>query len=191
MNEQRCDTVRDALPALARDRLDSARAAGVRRHLAGCADCRAELELVSALATSQPHAPDGLAERVSAGLAARGATTSPAAGPSSTTRPWRRRAPWLAVGLAAAAVIALVLAWPRGAERTPEPVVATAAADRATSPEPLALADPDEGHGPVAPDFGVGGAADWPGANGVVGGSVTLDDLSYEQMEALLKELES
>jgi len=58
-----CSTVLDLLPEFARDELDAVDAASVREHLAGCDDCRAELEVVRMLA--EPVAvPAGLEDRL-------------------------------------------------------------------------------------------------------------------------------
>lgn len=50
MTEFECAWVRDRLPEFVRDALDVADGARVEQHLATCADCAAECELVSAIA---------------------------------------------------------------------------------------------------------------------------------------------
>lgn len=212
MTTTRCEAVRDALPALARGALDAGDAAGVRAHLAGCAPCAAEWHAVSALAGAKGRAPAGLGDRVSAALA----------------RPHRRPLPrpirWLGgAGVAAAAMIALILAWPnRPADDAGSVQVALAdvtAADPFLDDElfddggalPLdveldeALRDVEAADGlaaasaedaaapalaPIAMDLG-DERGDWPGADGASAGAMMLDDLTYDELELLLSEMET
>src|SRR5512146_2882161 len=48
MNDCSNAEIRDQLPELVHDRLDAARRAEIVAHLSGCAECRAELELLGA-----------------------------------------------------------------------------------------------------------------------------------------------
>lgn len=57
MSECRNLEVRDLLPALARGELRGAERAAVEEHLATCAECRAELELVRDLASALRNVP--------------------------------------------------------------------------------------------------------------------------------------
>lgn len=92
MNENMCGGVRERIPDRAADRLDVAHASRVDDHVAGCAECRAELRLAELLLESRPAAPAALADRIVE------AARRERAGRS---RPW-----W---GLTAAAVAALAL----------------------------------------------------------------------------------
>jgi Putative zinc-finger len=58
-----CSTVQDLLPEFARAELDPVVAATVRVHVAGCGECRAELELVRLL-MEPVTAPVGLEDRL-------------------------------------------------------------------------------------------------------------------------------
>jgi anti-sigma factor RsiW len=93
MSEQDCGQVRDLIPDLAAGRVTSADAGALTTHLGGCAECRAELELVRVLRAGRPDVPAGLAHRV--------VTTVRRDRRASGPRPW-----W---GLTAAAVAALAL----------------------------------------------------------------------------------
>ena len=105
MTTMRCEDVLDRMPALARGELRDDDAAAVRAHIATCDDCADAWAIVDALAAARPAAPAHLADRVSAAVARRHAVG-----------PRRRAGRWLAgAGLAAAAVLALVVAWPDGA----------------------------------------------------------------------------
>lgn len=64
-----CEAVRDLLPLRASGRLDDVRARAVGDHLDGCGDCRAELAVLRAVAATTPVAPAGLEARVLTGLA--------------------------------------------------------------------------------------------------------------------------
>lgn len=92
MSEATCATVRERIPDMVRDRLDPEGLAAARSHVATCAECRADLELVHALYVSRTSAPAGLAGRV---------VRAVRRDRSGIQRPW-----W---GLSAAAVAALAL----------------------------------------------------------------------------------
>jgi hypothetical protein len=85
-----CGAVRELLPDLAAGRLPAADGARIESHLARCADCRAELDLVLLLYTTRIEAPAGLLDRIT--------RTSIARRPART---W-----W---GISAAAIAALAL----------------------------------------------------------------------------------
>ena len=220
MTTMRCEAVRDALPALARGALDDAEAAEVRTHLAACDECSDAWAVVGALAAARVSAPAGLADRVSAEVKRRGAHGSGA--PRRSVRPLH----WLgATGLAAAAMIAAVLAWPNAdagdATRTlalPETatladpflqeelfgattpteaetdgMIRVAAADLANLPAAIAAeldAGETEDVAPLAMDVG-SPLGDWPGADGMSAGEMMIDDLSIDEMELLLTEMET
>jgi hypothetical protein len=206
--------VRDALPAFAAGRLGGAEEAAVRAHLDACAECAAERDIVIALGASRAAAPPGLAARIGAELAR---APHGSRGVSRTIR-------WIGVGgLAAAAAMALLLAWPDrpSAERVSTARVAAAPAPAASDPfmddallddaaaRPLVIAldraiddatlaeptpdiagDADATVAPLAMDVGQE-MGDWPGADGVSAGEAVLHDLTYEQMELLLSEMDT
>ncbi len=91
MNEH-CETVREQLPELSAGLLSPTRVTEVERHLASCAECRAELELLALLRRARPEPPTPMAEGIMRALSER---------PAPASRPW-----W---GLAAAAVAAVAL----------------------------------------------------------------------------------
>lgn len=94
MNETTCADVREQIPLFEAGTIGREERSVVEAHIASCAECRAELELVQALHRARPVAPTDLADRVI------GAVRSP--------QPVIRRArPWW--GLSAAAVAALAL----------------------------------------------------------------------------------
>jgi hypothetical protein len=76
MNAEDCATLHERLDLEAEGALPPREAAALARHLAGCADCRAEREALArlhrALAASRLPVRDGFAERVMAALPAAG-----------------------------------------------------------------------------------------------------------------------
>jgi anti-sigma factor RsiW len=64
MNAIHCETVRDRLPDLVWGRLDGADTSVVDAHLATCAACAAERDLVDSLRERPVRAPFGLEQRV-------------------------------------------------------------------------------------------------------------------------------
>ncbi|MDH5758645.1 MAG: zf-HC2 domain-containing protein [Gemmatimonadota bacterium] len=96
MNDSRCAFVREALPAYVGRSLSPGDEREVSAHLAGCGECRSEMEVVTLLHASRPGAPAGLIDRIQEAVASDGAPSS-----------GRRGVPgW---GLAAAAVAVLAL----------------------------------------------------------------------------------
>lgn len=215
MTTMRCEAVRDALPALARGTLGDAEAAEVRAHLATCDECADAWTVVEALAHARPAVPAALSDRVSAELKRRG----PAVRTARIARPMR----WLGgAGLAAAAVIAALIAWPEtdnDPARTIDPVATPAGADPFLNEDLFGVTTPteseldgeirvaaaDEGSlpaeivaeeelgselAPIAMDVG-SPLGDWPGADGMSAGEMMIDDLSVEEMQLLLAEMES
>lgn len=111
MNEATCGTVRELIPDVVSERLGEGASAMVDAHVATCAECRHELELVRALRASPVAVPAGLASRVSrAARLDRG----------GSRRPW-----W---GISAAAVAALALGIGMASEPTTPAVPALAPA---------------------------------------------------------------
>ena len=219
MTTMRCEAVRDALPALARGTRGDAEAAAVRAHLAGCDECADAWAVVDALSAARVDAPAGLADRVSAELKRRGAVAT--AKSRGVTRPVR----WMGgLGLSAAAVLALVMAWPNrdgddarvidlatpavlsdpflneelfGAttpvEAETDGLIRVAAAELENLPAPIAAelgAGESDDVAPLAMDVG-SRLGDWPGVDGMSAGEMMIDDLSIEEMELLLTEMES
>jgi predicted anti-sigma-YlaC factor YlaD len=64
MTPSNCEYVRDVLPELVAGTLSSVDEAALRSHLQSCADCQAELELVTAVSRARLTVPDGLHARV-------------------------------------------------------------------------------------------------------------------------------
>lgn len=111
MKTERCREWRESLGAYALGRLPDAERPGLEAHLEGCADCRAELDSLTAVAELMPMAdPDRFdtAPSPPPGLADRVVTTVAAERQQAGRR--RRMRTGLALGGAAATVAAAVLA---------------------------------------------------------------------------------
>ena len=175
-----CERYEDALLERAAGRLDSGPVERLDAHLADCAECREALLVIRAVAGHPPAAPANL----EAGILAAVRSARPAAGeveaPAPAFKPrapsrgrdeprptrrfgWVRPARW-AVPLAAAAVVALV--WIR-----PGNGPGTGVADGAEL------------------DYEPYGS--WPASNGLVAGEPVLSELTVEELERLLEEMES
>lgn len=143
-----CESVQDVLPELASGRIGEADRPGVESHVAVCPDCRDTLAALRLLqAATPPAVPPGLESRIRAAVA---------------RRPfWRRPAP--AWGLAAAAVLALLL----GRSLVP-----------GSRAEPEILAMGQEDVLVLLPD------------DGMVAGGPLLDDLTDDELATLLEELD-
>jgi len=89
-----CGAVREMIPDFAAARLPGAERAFVEAHVASCADCRVELDIVRLLFETRPEAPARLLELVSKDVMRSAAARRPA-------RTW-----W---GVSAAAIAALAL----------------------------------------------------------------------------------
>src|SRR5688500_13566703 len=89
-NDTDCGAVRELIPDLVAARLLAADAVRVQRHVQTCADCRAELKIVSLLHATRAEAPAGLLDRIARDAAER-----------RPARTW-----W---GISAAAIAALAL----------------------------------------------------------------------------------
>lgn len=92
MNQIECGTVREWLPGYTADQLDESASTQVDAHLAGCDECRSEMDLVRLLRASRAVAPPGLAALI---------TRRAISERRVVHRPW-----W---GISAAAVAALAL----------------------------------------------------------------------------------
>lgn len=174
-----CESYADALVERARGRLEVGRARQVEAHLETCGDCRAALAVIEAVQRAAVEVPDGLEARLQAAVRGPAHSAGPAAVPDAgdpvragvaSERPartptgrWPRRGAW-ALPLAAAAALAIWL----GAE----------------------LLGPPNGEsaGEVAAEVEPYGA--WPASDGVVAGELVLSELSVEELEALLEEME-
>ena len=166
-----CGFYGDALVDLERGRLGGERARRVERHAAGCAECRDALEVIRVVRRRPAPVPAGLEGRIRA--AVRRATRepeeavptgSPSAGSKSAWRVGRRV--W-ALPLAVAAALAI---WLGGGLTGTDTDAGDASADVVTEYDPY---------------------GSWPATDGVVAGDVVLSELSVEELEALLEEMES
>ncbi len=144
-------------------------------HLATCDACRTELAVIRAVRGSPARVPEGLDARIRTAVADRVApgptgstepTQQPVAGPWSRS-PWRG---WRIWALPAAAAAALTL-WVGGALVLPS----GGSAPEGTTTEQAAEYDA----------YGV-----WPEADGVVAGDVVLSELTVDELEALLEEMQ-
>jgi hypothetical protein len=144
-------------------------------HLEGCAECTAEWHLVRQVAGREPTVAldvDGLAARVVARLRGTQTVVSP-----GSHRGWRR---W-AIGLAAAASIALAVAiwrpWPSGSA----PVAMVPSRERTMLPELDAL---------LEAELEVVLATIEPATAVPLGSVPRIGDLTDEELELLLEEVE-
>jgi len=64
MSEQTCGEVRELIPDFVRGGLADAERALVQEHVAGCSDCRSELELAGLVLASRPAIPAALLGRL-------------------------------------------------------------------------------------------------------------------------------
>ena len=141
------DDMRDLLPDLLNARLDAAPRAEVTRHVASCAECAAELELLRSMRSALAPAPRLDVARIAAAVAAsRGTPAASDVRPLATAQPPRagRRIAWR---IAAALVVAALglLTWVQ-TEGGPPAVVATAPphhADSVPSAPAVVAARPD------------------------------------------------
>lgn len=158
-----CETVQDLLPDLASGRIEAGDRAGAEAHVATCMDCRATLETLRLLGTAPPPVPGDLESRIQAAVAGRFSADSPARGTAARpARPfWRRPAP--AWGLAAAAVLALVLGRSLGPDDSGDLEIL------AMGQDDVLMLMPDDG---------------------MVAGGPLLDGLSDEDLALLLEELD-
>lgn len=125
MTDCRRGDVRDLLPDLLHERLDAATRADVTRHLASCAECAAELELLRSMRSALTPAPRVDVGRIAAAVAAsRDATAEPQVRALGGSRPApvRRRVVWR---IAAAFVVAALglTTWMLTHQRTSTPQV--------------------------------------------------------------------
>lgn len=182
-----CEFYSDALADKALGRLEPGRAEPVERHLETCQECRDALGVMRQVRSTPIPVPEGLEARLQAAVRGAMADSGRAA---AETRPgpvadtgrrgpgrgavvpvgmgFRRR--W-ALPLAAAAVLAAL--WfgvgPDGPSSTE--------------------ADPDAGSVVTVEEYEPYGS--WPASGDVVAGELVLSELSVEELERLLEEMES
>jgi anti-sigma factor RsiW len=164
-----CEFFADAIVEHAAGRLDAERRARVEAHVASCQDCREALEVIRALRSAPLAVPEDLEARLRAAVAPvapaprRPEAASPPVPFRRSRRSWR---PW-ALPLAAAAGLA----------------VAGLGIGQLVSTGPESNGDLE-----LAAEYDPYGA--WPGSDGVLAGESVLSDLTEEELEALLEEME-
>ena len=188
--------IRDVLPDWVHGSLDDREAADVAKHVATCAACTAEVELLRAVRSVLTPEPRIDVGRIAAAVVARtGAVRAPAGG----------RTRWRTVlgGLAVAASIAFGVLLVRGDEESREPVGAVATTDTTDSIVTEAVAPPPDDSTPArdtsgaeVPDAAPRLAPVLPQpamrvAESGIPVSGGLADLEDDQLEALLRRLDA
>ncbi len=165
MKSLTCETVRELLPEWKAGILPGGKAEAVEVHLSGCSECREDLVVLEALILARPEPPRELEERIQARLRRELAQGTP-------EREERKVLPlfggrrWVpAWALSAAAVVFLALGarlimGPDGWGRTEESILVAVQ-------QPLPEA--------------------WLWNDGMVAGAPVLEDLSDEELEALVE----
>ncbi|MFO7892621.1 MAG: anti-sigma factor [Longimicrobiales bacterium] len=167
-----CEFYTDALVELTRGALDTDRAVRVEAHLATCDDCRGALDAIRAVQAARAPVPEGLEARIQAAVRKRIVEAASAEGEPSTIdvkrRPsWSGWRAWM-LPVAAAAGLALWIG---------------------TSDLLSPVGDPAKDAAEVVVDeYDPYGA--WPATDGVVAGDLVLSELSVQELEALLEEME-
>jgi anti-sigma factor RsiW len=193
MNRYDCETMRDVLPAFVRGELLPLARSAARQHLDACDECRAEADVVIMIQSTLDPVPDGLEARVlqavravpteSMAHAAPAARAIPAAHAwGALTRPGRTVATakrWAAVRIAPArlAMAATLAAAVLGGSLVVERFGAPWARDAAS----------------VDAEWGPGSLLSWVAMDDdlMLHSGVALQELSVEELELLLEELES
>lgn len=182
-----CEIVRDALPDVLAGRQVGPEAKAVLAHVAECAECSAEAALVAALARAPERAPAGLEARIRQ---------------TSRRQPARRRfdlgrAALLAAGVGSVLLGSSLYLRSRG-EGPPVQVdgraaVAVGPTDAAGGQAPAPVAAAPSHRAAVAPDGRalIQALPGTPEAAGLYSSTPTLEDLSEEELNTLLKELQS
>lgn len=167
-----CEFYTDALVELTRGALEADRAERMEAHLATCEDCRGALEAIRAVEAARAPVPEGLEARIQAAVREEVAGTASVEDGPSTIELKRRRAwsGWRAWALPVAAAAGLAL-W-IGASDLLSPAAGPA---RDAAEEVVDEYDP----------YGA-----WPATDGVVAGDLVLSELSVQELEALLEEME-
>ncbi len=167
-----CEFYTDALVELARGDLEPERVDRVEAHLAECRDCRETLEAIRLVQGAPAPMPEDLETRIRE--AVRGDATERSVrveAPTIRLAPRRRWSGWRAWSLPLAAAAALVI-W-LGAENILAPGNGTS--EPTTTEAAVAEYDP----------YGA-----WPASDGVVAGDMVLSELSVDELEALLEEMQ-
>jgi anti-sigma factor RsiW len=173
MSSLDCQRVRDILPDLVGGRLDPDQAQQVQEHLAGCPDCAGELKVVRAVFDARPPVPEGLEARIQGqvrdrfeGHRSAGVEEGQGGERPGTVLPFRRRVPVWALSAAAVVILALGTSriWNNGS--------------------PNGMLDPTE----IAAQDPLPEA--WLLDDGMIAGAPVFDDLSDDELEALLEEFE-
>lgn len=167
-----CGEVLDRLPDWSAGRLAEAEAGALTEHLAGCASCAAEAEVVGSLVATRPAPPLDLAARIAA-AARSDVEREHAIARVSAKGSARARVPAWALSAAAVLALAFGTTWiDRPQETLP-----------AVSPTAAAL-----GEVPVENGLAVENAV-LISDDGVVAGAPVLDELSDDNLVALLEEM--
>lgn len=103
MNDMGCERTRELIPLRAAGAVSADEAAAVDGHLAACAECRAEAQLVQALFESRPPVPTGLPDRIGNAVRFEGRAV---------------RRPWWGIAAAAVAVLAVGIGVMNGADES-------------------------------------------------------------------------
>ena len=152
MTNLHCEYVREVYPDVLHGNADASTVSAVRAHIAGCADCRVEAELIEGLRRTSLQVPAGLHERVVASL---------------STPARRRRFPLRHLAFAATLAAALI--------------GGSLLLDSMRSP----------GSRTATPPAGAGGLGVITVEAAMVTGTGSLQDLTVEELEQLLGEIES
>lgn len=166
-----CEFYADALVDLVEGGLEPGRAERVEAHLETCDECRASVEVIRAVRGAPAPMPEALEARIQA--AVRGAPADVAQVHRSEPTPWETLRGWRrwALPVAAAAAVAFWI----GAN---ELITADTSVEPGQTVEVEAMTDYDP--------YGA-----WPGSDGELAGDLVLGELSVEELEALLEEMES
>lgn len=199
--------MRDVLPEYVHGQLDDGRAAEVRAHLAGCADCAAEVELLRAVMSAAPAAPKMNVDRIARALPTPtrhglllhrgGGTGSPLTLGVLPAMPRRSRIwsrPVVKIAAAAAIVTAGGLSLLVGrdvlrpdtqvGQMAPTPAVPSGSASQASTPSlPVAVVPAPRASEPKARQVAVASSAGISLAG-------ELQELSDEHLETLLAEMD-
>jgi anti-sigma factor RsiW len=170
MNGYDCDSVRDLLPQHASGGLGTLDADRVRTHLAFCTECRAEAELVELIQSTLDPLPDGFEARVLAAVHQNAirpvGAPSPATPRTRTVRQWP--VPFALAATIAAAVVGGVVVLERAGAR---------------------LTGNDTAFDSDAPGMSI---LSWAAADdAMLHGGTVLQELTVEELEQLLEELDS
>ncbi len=165
-----CEFFADALLERAAGVLEPERSARLDAHLADCEECGEALRTIAALKAAPLEVPAGLEDRVRSAVreAARPVAPERAGGVISPQRRWRGRwRPWAVPLAAAAAAVGIWLG-----------VQAPDTSDVDQAPDLVAFEEYDP--------YG-----DWPADGLFIADQPVLSELSVEELEYLLRELES